>query len=104
MEIVGHKLGLHVEEPAVVRDPLPEGPQRLVVLHVPDVMAREGVAVLRQAECVLELPAARQGGAGGAPGQPQRRGRVAARAPEGISASCGYPKHTVVATGVDGAV
>jgi hypothetical protein len=61
VEVVGDELGLHVEEPAVVLDPLPEGPKRLVVLHVPDVVAQKRVAVLRQAERVLELPAARQG-------------------------------------------
>src|SRR5829696_4117254 len=104
MEVVGDELRLHVEELTVVLDPLPEGLQRLVVLHIPNVVTREGLAVLRQAKRVLELPAAGQGVTGEPPGESQRRRRVAARAPEWIGSPRGYLKHAVVAARVDGAV
>ena len=39
----GHQVRPHVEEPAIVGDPLLEGAQGLVVLQVPDMMAEEGM-------------------------------------------------------------
>src|SRR5919199_4171686 len=60
VQVVGYQLRLHVEEPAVVLDPLPEGAQGLVVLQVPDVVAEEDVALLGHTEGVLELASAGQ--------------------------------------------
>src|SRR5918995_89369 len=45
MEVVGYQLGAHVEESGVVFDAFPERSQRLVVLHVTNVAAHEGVTV-----------------------------------------------------------
>src|SRR5919109_1060561 len=55
MEVVGDQFWTNVEEPAVVLDSFPERPQRLVVLHVSDMVAHEGMAVSGQAERILEL-------------------------------------------------
>jgi hypothetical protein len=61
VQVEGYELRLHVEEPAVVLDPLPERSQGLVVLQVPDVVAEEDVALLGHAERVLELAPAGHG-------------------------------------------
>jgi hypothetical protein len=55
VQVVGHQLRLHVEEPTVVLDPFPEGSQCLVVLQVPDMVAEEDVALLGHTEGVLEF-------------------------------------------------
>ena len=52
-------------------DPLPERPQRLVVLQIPDVVAEEDVAIFRHAEGVLELATAGQDVPSEALGDPQ---------------------------------
>src|SRR5215210_8530187 len=101
MEVVGYQLRAHVEEPAVVLDSFSEGSQRLVVLHVPDVVAHEGVAVSGQAERVLELPTAGQSVPGDVCGQSERRRGVASGATDRVLYSCDCTTYGVVAAHVD---
>src|ERR671917_2972675 len=101
MEVVSYQLGAHVEEPAIMLDSFPERAQRLVVLHVPDVVAHEGVAVSGQAERVLEFSTAGQRVPGEVCGEPEWCWGVAAGATEGVrSSSCG-PNYGVIAAHVD---
>src|ERR687886_1746590 len=104
VQVVGHQLRLHVEEPAVVLDPLPEGAQGLIVLQVPDVVAEEDVALLGHAEGVLELAPAGQSVPSEALHYPQRRWRVAPRAPDRVRLLPRGPHHAIVAAHVDGPV
>src|SRR5215210_1261837 len=101
MEVEGDQLRAHVEEPAIMLDSFPERPQRLVVLHVPDVVAHEGVAVSGQAERVLELSTAGQGVPGEVRGQPQRCRGVATGATDRVRSSSRCTDHGVVATHVN---
>src|SRR5215213_12014034 len=61
MDVVVNQLRAHVEEPAIMLDSFLEGSQRLVVFHVPDVVAHEDMAVFSQAERVFELSTTGQG-------------------------------------------
>src|ERR687885_349642 len=104
VQVVGYQLRLHVEEPAVVLDPLPEGAQGLVVLQVPDVVAEEDVALLGHAEGVLELAPAGQSVPAEALRYPQRRWSVAPGAPDRVRPLPRNPHHAIVAAHVDGPV
>src|SRR5215212_1530317 len=97
MEVVGDQLRAHVEEPAVMLDSFLERPQRLVVLHVPDVVAHEGVAVSGQAERVLELSTAGQRVPGEVCGEPERCWCVATGATDRVLSSSCCPDHGVIA-------
>src|ERR687894_532785 len=101
MEVVSYQLGAHVEEPAIMLDSFPERAQRLVVLHVPDVVAHEGVAVSDQAERVLELSTAGQGVPAEVRGQPERCRGVATGATDRVRPSSRSTDHGVVAAHVD---
>src|SRR5215210_4509894 len=101
MEVVGYQLWAHVEEPAVVLDSFPERSQRLVVLHVPDVVAHEGVVVFGQAERVLEFSTAGQRVPGEVCGQPERCRGVASGATDRVRSSSGRADYGVVAAHVD---
>src|SRR5919107_1077541 len=101
MEVVSYQLGAHVEEPAIMLDSFPERAQRLVVLHVPDVVAHEGVAVSDQAERVLELSTAGQGVPAEVRGQPERCRGVATGATDRVRPSSRCTDHGVVAAHVD---
>src|SRR5438270_8507010 len=104
MQVVGYQLRLHVEEPAVVLDPLPEGAQGLVVLQVPDVVAEEDVALLSHTEGVLELSSAGQRVPAEALCHPQRRRRVTPGAPDRVHLLPRDPYNAVVTAHVDGPV
>ena len=104
MQVVGDQLRLHVEEPGVVFDPLPERAQSLVVLHVSDVVAHESVPFFSQTEGVLELSAAGQRVPGEATAQPERCGSVSAGTPNRIRPSSGGPHHGIVTAHMDFAV
>ena len=55
MQVVRDELGRDREQPLEVRDPVGEGPQRLVVAQVADVVADPCAAVAGERERVLEL-------------------------------------------------
>src|SRR5215212_8441316 len=101
MEVVGNQFRTNVEEPAVVLDSFPERLQRLVVLHVPDVVAHEGMAVSGQAERILELSTTGQRVPGDLCGQPERSRGVATGATDGVWSFSGCTDHSVVAAHVD---
>src|SRR5829696_2837003 len=101
MQIVGDQLRAHVEEPAIMLDSFPERAQRLVVLHVPDVVAHEGVAVSDQADRVLELSTAGQSVTAEVRGQPERCRGVATGATDLVRSSSRCTDHGVVAAHVD---
>src|SRR5215204_1903474 len=101
MEVVSYQLRAHVEEPAIMLNSFPERAQRLVVLHVPDVVAYESVAVFSQAERVLELSTAGQGVPAEARGQPERCRGVATGATDRVRPSSRCTDHGVVAAHVD---
>src|SRR5215204_5142821 len=101
MEVVSYQLRAHVEEPAIMLDSFPERAQRLVVLHVPDVVAYEGVAVFSQAERVLELSTAGQRVPAEVRGQPERCRGVATGATDRVRTSSRCTDHGVVAAHVD---
>src|SRR5215211_418506 len=100
MEVEGDQLRAHVEESAIMLDSFPERPQRLVVLHVPDVVAHEGVAISGQAERVLELSTAGQRVPGEVCGQSERCRSVASGAPDRVRSSSGCTDYGVVAAHV----
>src|ERR671921_2338873 len=100
MEVVSYQLGAHVEEPAIMLDSFPERAQRLVVLHVPDVVAHEDMAVFSQAERVFELSTTGQGVLAEVRGQSEGCRGVATGAADRVRSSC-RPNHRVIATHVD---
>ena len=53
VKIVGHSLGVNIEQPAEVLDAVTEGPQCLVVLEVADMVRNERTVSLGQAESVF---------------------------------------------------
>src|ERR671913_1219353 len=85
-------------------DSCPERPQRLVVLQIPDVVAEEDVALLANAEGVLELAAAGQDVPPEIFGDPQRRRGVASGTADGGGLFLHDPHHAVVGAHVYGPV
>src|SRR5215208_2656730 len=100
MQIVGNQLRAHVEEPAIMLDSFPERAQRLIVLHVPYVVAHESMAAFSQTEGVLELSSAGQGVPAEVRGQPERCRGVATGATDGVRSFSGRTDHGVVAAHV----
>src|SRR3712207_1025735 len=82
-------------------DTLPEGPQGLVVLQIPDMMTEEDVALLRHTEGVLQFAPAGQSVPAEALRNSQRRRSVASGAPDGIHPPSGYSHHAIVGAHVD---
>ncbi len=103
VHVIGDDFRLDAKGAAELLDHVFKGAQRLVILHIADVLAEKGIARPRQAKGVLEFGADSQGRAG-LKGQMDGIGRIPARAAQGHFGALKDARHRVVATGVDGAV
>ncbi len=104
VQVVGHHLRTHGEQPAQVLDALLEGHEGLVVLQVAEVLGDHGPVVSADADRALQRRPARQRVAGETAGDAHRARGVAARPAHHDLAIVDHAGHRVVDPHVDGPV
>jgi hypothetical protein len=104
MQVMGHDLRVDVEQPAEMLDALGERAQGLGVLQVPDVVGDKGVAILGQAERVLQFGPAGQHGTGEPAGHRDGFGDIAAGPPDEHRPATEHPGDGVIRPDVNGPV